>query len=102
MKRTPIRKVSSRQAKVNRERRKFVAEQLADRHWCEANIVFIEPGYDQCLGRATELHEPHLRSQGGSILDVANSVAICRVCHRLAHDNVAKAMEIGLIVSGYS
>ena len=82
MKRTPLKRktplkrtgslspVSKKRAKTNRQRAKFVKEELGNRRWCEAHI-----------------------------LDAANSVAICRMCHRWVHDNVAEAKKIGLIKS---
>ena len=103
MKRTPLKRktplkrtgslspVSKRRATINKERSKFVKEQLSQRPHCEANIPNV------CTRLATEIHEPYPRSLGGSILDVDNSVAICRMCHRWVHDNVAEAIQIGLL-----
>ena len=103
MKRTPLKRktplkrsgslapVSKKRAKTNRARRKFVQEELEKRNWCEAHIAQV------CTRRATEIHEPILRSAGGSILDAATSVAICRMCHRWVHDNVKEAKRLGLI-----
>ena len=103
MKRTPLKRktplkrtgslspVSKKRAKTNRQRAKFVKEELDKRQYCEAHIPNI------CSRWATEIHEPILRSAGGSILDAANSVAICRMCHRWVHDNVAEAKKVGLI-----
>ena len=105
MKRTPLKRktplkrtgslapVSKKRAKTNRQRAKFVKEELDKRRWCEAHIPNV------CTRYATEIHEPILRSAGGSILDVTNSVAICLMCHRWVHDNVAEAKKIGLIKS---
>tara|TARA_R100001163_G_C5020040_1_gene163093 strand:- start:609 stop:950 length:342 start_codon:yes stop_codon:yes gene_type:complete len=105
LKRTPLKRktplkrtgslapVSKRRAKTNRQRRKFVHEELSNRIYCEAKIPNV------CNRYSTEIHEPILRSQGGSILDRANSVAICRMCHRWVHDNVGEAMKLGLIKS---
>lgn len=99
LKRTPLKRtgslapVSKKRAKTNRQRAKFVKEELDKRRWCEAHI----PG--TCTRYATEIHEPILRSLGGSILDAANSVAICRLCHTWVHDNVGEAKKLGLIKS---
>lgn len=105
MKRTPLKRktplkrtgslspVSKRRAKTNTKRRAFVKEELDKRPYCEANIP------DVCTRYSTELHEPILRSLGGSILDVSNSVAICRMCHTWVHNNVGQAKELGLIKS---
>ena len=105
MKRTPLKRktplkrtgslvpVSKRRAKTNRQRAKFVKEELGKRQWCEAHIASV------CTRYAVEIHEPIPRSLGGSILDRANSVAICRPCHRWIHDNVKEAMKLGLLKS---
>ena len=103
MKRTPLKRktplkrtgslspVSKKRAKTNRQRAKFVKEELDKRQYCAAHIPNI------CSRWATEIHEPILRSAGGSILAADNSVAICRMCHRWVHDNVAEAKKMGLI-----
>jgi len=105
MKRTPLKRktplrrsgslnpVSKKRAKTNTKRRAFVKEELDKRQFCEARIPEV------CTRYSTELHEPILRSLGGSILDVENSVAICRMCHRWVHDNVGEAKKLGLIKS---
>jgi hypothetical protein len=85
--------VSKRRAKTNRQRAKFVEEELNNRVWCEAKIANV------CTRRAVEIHEPIPRSLGGSILDVTNSVAICRMCHSWVHQNVAEAKQLGLLKS---
>jgi hypothetical protein len=105
MKRTPLKRktpmkrtgslspVSKSRAGLNKKRRAFVKEELDKRPYCEAHIPEV------CSRFATELHEPILRSLGGSILDISNSVAICRLCHTWVHDNVGLAKELGLIKS---
>ncbi len=108
MKRTPLKRktplkrtgslspVSKKRAKTNRARRAFVKEELDKRRYCEAHIPEV------CTRYSTEIHEPILRSLGGSILDAANSVAICRMCHIWVHNNVAEAKKLGLIKSNPS
>lgn len=103
MKRTPLKRktplkrtgslapVSKKRARTNKQRAKFVQEELSNRQWCEAKIGGV------CTRRAVEIHEPLPRSLGGSILDRANSVAICRQCHRWVHDNVKEACQLGLL-----
>ena len=105
MKRTPLKRktplkrsgslspVSKKRQKLNVKRRAFVKEELDKRQFCEAAIP------DICTKYSTEIHEPILRSLGGSILDISNSVAICRMCHRWVHDNVGEAKKLGLIKS---
>jgi len=46
-----------------------------------------------------DLHEPLTRARGGSILDPANTVAVCRSCHDWIHDNPTAATDLGLLRS---
>jgi len=39
------------------------------------------------------------RARGGSILDPANTVAVCRSCHDWIHDNPTAAADLGLLRS---
>ena len=100
MKRTPIRKVSKKRSKLLRERKKFAASELGDRWKCEAGpLIYLTHENPNCKGRSTELHEPLMRSRGGSILDPDNTVAVCRNCHRWIHDNPTDATRLGLLES---
>ena len=98
--RTPLRQVSPKRAKQQRLRRTMVAEELARRELCEAGARITHAGHDaRCQGLAIELHEPLTRARGGSILDPANTVAICRSCHDWIHVNPAAATDLGLLRS---
>ena len=108
---TPLRKVSKKRQKVQGQRRKLVQEQLAARPRCEAG----EPIYmwyannfgtayaqekrrtDRCQGRASDIHEPLQRSAGGSILDVNNTIAVCRRCHDWIHQPPDVSKSLGLL-----
>ena len=80
----------------------MVAEELAKRELCEAGAVITHAGYNaRCHGFAIELHEPLTRARGGSILDPANTVAICRSCHQYIHDHPVAALELGLLRSSW-
>ena len=97
---TPLNKVSKRQQQLNRKRSKFSKEQLELRPFCEAGPIIHQSGFEShCSRNAVELHEPILRSAGGSITDVNNSVAICRLCHSWIHNNVGESIKLGLIKS---
>ena len=98
--RTPLRSVSAKRAKVQQQRRTMVREELARRELCEAGAMIRFGGYRSlCAGLAVDLHEPLTRARGGSILDPANTVAVCRACHDWIHDFPAAATSIGLLVS---
>ena len=100
MKRTPLRKVSKKRAKINRERQRLVEQELGERTSCEAGAtIYLNTGVACCRARATELHEPLMRSRGGSSLDPENTIAICRGCHRWIHDHPETATELGLLES---
>ena len=93
--RTPLRRVSLKRQRVNRERRELVRSELTKRPRCEAG--HLTPAL--CSGYATDIHEPLTRARGGSILDPANTVAICRVCHDWIHTHPVAATELGLLSS---
>lgn len=108
---TPLRRVSLKRQRKMQQRREFVVEQLAARPVCEAGPQIGSYRLEQygleyairlavsapCTTRAVDIHEPLTRARGGSILDAANSVALCRNCHRWIHDNPDSATEIGLL-----
>ena len=98
--RTPLRSVSAKRAKVQQQRRTMVREELARRELCEAGAMIRFGGYRSlCAGLAVDLHEPLTRARGGSILDPANTVAVCRSCHDWIHDHPKAAAEVGLLRS---
>lgn len=85
--RTPLRKRSKKTAKLYRQRGVYVAEYLTEHPACVL-----------CGMRADDVHEPLTRARGGSILDPANSVPVCRSCHSWIHDHDAEATVLGLLV----
>ncbi len=103
--RTPLRRKkrlnvrSKKRASVAEERRQLVIRELARREFCEAGSM-IAVG---CNGfaRSVDLHEPLTRARGGSILDVANTMAVCRQCHIWIHDHPAEALALGFLKSRY-
>ena len=99
--RTPLRQFSPKRAKRQRLRQQMVRDALARRELCEAGAVITHAGHNaRCHGAAVELHEPLTRARGGSILDPANTIAICRSCHDWIHVNPAAATDLGLLRSG--
>ena len=98
--RTPLRSVSPKRAKVQRQRRTMVREELARRELCEAGATIRFGGHRSlCAGLAVDLHESLTRARGGGILDPANTVAVCRSCHDWIHDNPTAAADLGLLRS---
>lgn len=103
---TPLRKKSKKRVVLDKQRRRFVEEQLALRPVCEAGWriaalrgVSVVPR-SGCWGRSIELHEPLTRARApgpDTILDPANSVAVCRGCHDWIHNNPAASTALGLL-----
>lgn len=85
------------------ERRKFVAKILKERPMCQACKIFAahdkKTTYNQHLSR--DVHEIVRRSQGGSIIDESNVLAVCRPCHvRIGH-YPQLAFDLGLAKHGW-
>ena len=112
--RTPLRAMSRKRREVQVLRRQMVRDELARRELCEAGAVIYQyrlgaygqPNADRlhavayrCGGLAVDLHEPLTRARGGSILDPANTVAVCRSCHDWIHDHPTAATKVGLLRS---
>jgi len=105
--RTPLRRVSLKRQRLMQQRRVFVADQLARRPDCEAGPLIrtgneAVAGYGAttpCRRRAVDIHEPLTRARGGSILDPANTVAVCRGCHDWIHTHPESATRLGLLRS---
>jgi len=109
---TRLRAKSPKRLALDEKRRAFVAEQMAKRRWCEAcerigdhtGDVKVVGGFRRwvhCALFSTELHEPLTRARAPgpeTILDPANSVAICPFGHRWIHDHPAAATQLGLLI----
>ena len=99
MKRTPIKKRSSKMAsKYENERIPLVKKLLSERPYCEACPIFAE--YDGVITYirrpSIDVHELVRRSQGGSITEESNLMCVCRSCHRRIGENPGLAFELGL------
>lgn len=97
-------------------RRDVVARILKERPLCEAGWVIgrhqkglvrrperreSDPVYKHCQGFSVDVHEIKRRSGGGSILDDANLLAVCRFCHDWAGAHPKAAIALGLSASRY-
>lgn len=98
-----MRRRSKKKEEEYKLRRPLVERLLGERPWCEACPVFA--GHDGHITyarrRSQDIHEIIRRSQGGSILDEENLMAVCRPCHRRIGDNPALAFELGLARRGW-
>jgi hypothetical protein len=99
---TPIRRVSPRRRALLGERAALRLRVLLARPVCEAGarLEAALPGH-RCERDATDVHEPLTRARGGSIVDEANSLAVCRACHDAIHRHPTLATALGLLVSAY-
>ena len=110
---TPLRAMSPKRRKVNRLRKEMVRRELTKRPMCEAGpqigsyrlerhgleyAIRLAVGAP-CTTRAVDIHEPLTRARGGSILDPANTVAVCRACHDWIHTHPESATRLGLLAS---
>ena len=93
-----MRKRSAKQEAIYRERRPLVKRLLEERPLCEACPVFAEHDEKTVYRRnaSMDVHELVRRSQGGSILDEANLMCICRPCHMRIGNNPQLAFDLGL------
>lgn len=99
LKRSPLNKRSKKMQTKYVERRALVEELLTERPFCEACVVFaVYDGKQGAvnLNRTDDIHELVNRSQGGSILDRINLLAVCRSCHTRITVRPKQAEELGL------
>lgn len=86
-----------------KERRPLVKRLLEEKPWCEACPVFAE--YENLATyqrrQSVDVHEIVRRSQGGSILDEANLMCVCRQCHSRIGNEPALAFSLGLAKHAY-
>lgn len=84
-------------------RRPLVNKILNEKMWCEACPVFAK--HDEKVTyvrkRSVDVHELIRRSQGGSILDEANLMAVCRPCHSRIGNYPQLAFDLGLAKHGW-
>jgi 5-methylcytosine-specific restriction endonuclease McrA len=103
LKRTPLAKRSQKTKDKYKERVPLVKKLLEERPWCEACPVFAEHDAKASYVRrpSVDIHELKRRSQGGSILDEKNLMAVCRPCHRRIGDFPQLAFDLGLSIHGW-
>lgn len=104
--RTPLRRRSQlrttaplrRRVRLRPRSAKRIAQALA-RAALVARVLSERPVCEVCgQERSTEVHEPLSRGRGGSHLDEANTLAVCRRCHHdVIHDHPEEAHRRGLL-----
>ena len=99
----PPKKRSKKTEELYVERRKFVEKILLERPMCQACKAFAthdkKVSYNQHMSR--DVHEIVRRSQGGSILDEENVLAVCRPCHVRIGNFPQLAFDLGLAKHGW-
>jgi hypothetical protein len=90
--RKPLRARSKKTERIYIDRRELVAELLEAQPWCQIRWD------DDCGARATDVHEPGMRSRGADILDPDQCVTGCRHCHDMVHANPAEATDRGWMI----
>lgn len=92
----PLRTVSVRRARENRQRAAMIAALYPERPHC------ARPG---CVRMADDIHEPLTRARGGSIVDPQNCIPLCRECHDLItfrpESELGWAYEVGLLIHSW-
>lgn len=103
LKRTPLARRSKKMQNIYKERVPLVKKLLKERPWCEACPVFASHDEKVAYVRrpSVDIHELKRRSQGGSILEESNLLAVCRECHRRIGDNPELAFNLGLSIHGW-
>ena len=90
---TPIRRVSLKRAKQNREYTKLRREYLAEQPACRIHMAD-----DRGFVRATEIH--HRAGRIGKLLtDRSNFMPLCSECHRWIHDHPSEARAKGYLLT---
>ena len=103
--RAPMRRRSEKRRETyEREggRRDVVKAMLRDRPECEAGehiVTFSGGAWTDCQFWSMDVHEVQPRSQGGSIVDADNLLAVCRLCHGWIHEHPADAKVLGLLAT---
>jgi len=99
----PLRPRSAKKENEYKKRRPLVARLLSERPICEACKVFAmhDGKATYVVNPSCDIHEIIRRSQGGSILDEDNLLAVCRLCHSRIGNNPALAFELGLAKHGW-
>ena len=81
-----------------RLRRPLVKKLLEQYPYCQACKVFAEHDGKVVFSQnqSVDIHELVRRSQGGSILDESNLMAVCRPCHNRIGRYPQLAFDLGL------
>jgi hypothetical protein len=94
---------SEKRRRLDRERAKFTKRMLALHAHCQAcGPRRALRGGAYRVKDAVDVHELVKRSQGGSIVDEANVLCVCRLCHDWIEDHPTDAEERGLALPSWA
>ena len=99
MKRSPLNNRSKKMSEKYVERRALVKELLSEQPYCEACLIFAVKDGKQGVVQVNDtqdIHELVNRSQGGSILERKNLMAVCRPCHTRITISPKEAEALGM------
>lgn len=104
LKRTPLSHRSKKTEELYVERRALVKELLEKQTYCQACKIWV--AFDLYTGKRSaitfninktrDIHEIVNRSQGGSITERRNLLAVCRPCHNRITTDPKNAERLGL------
>lgn len=101
--RKPLRPMSKRRAKVNKQRATVVRGHFGQRPACQACLPLMLIGIDRsrtgCDGWATDAHEIISRARSGrdeNLTDVDGIRPVSRACHRFLTEHPCEAEDAGL------
>ena len=93
----PLQPRSKKRAKLYREgRAPFVVALLEAAPSCQFKEVHPW-GIRFCAAPSVDVHEPLTRARGGSIVDPANAIALCRDHHNFIHNHPSWSLEHGYL-----
>ena len=99
LKRTPLKQRSKKMQDKYIDRRALVIDLLGKHPFCEACVIFAvkdDKNGAVAVNYSMDIHELINRSQGGSILERNNLLAVCRPCHTRITINPKEAELLGL------
>lgn len=89
LKRTPIKQRSKKRAKLMKDERVPLIEEMIEAGYsCELGVILVEAGFEPgCIGQIQGIHERRKRSSGGSLTNRSNLMAACNLCNGYLEDH---------------
>jgi hypothetical protein len=102
--RSPLNRRSAKREEIYKLRRPLVQRLLSERRWCEACSIFavVDGKALYTIIESVDVHEVISRGRGGSILDEANLLCVCRPCHQRITTHPAEGEETALLLPSWA